>query len=1143
MKHPLRLRSLSRPLRFSLALAALAACMVAHETNVPSGTSSTEARAAMSAPAAVAGETLLLQDPTVSAHHVVFRYAEDLWVADRTGGDARRLTSSPGSESNPQLSPDGKLVAFTGQYEGNPDVYVMSVEGGAPRRLTWHPGADVVLDWHPDGSGIVFSSAREATNRTAKAFFVPVGGGPATAFVLPKVARASLDEDASHFAYTPIGDAFGTWKRYRGGRITSVWIFDRASHEVEVVPHVNASDTFPRWLGGNVYFASDRDGVMNLYRYTPGGGNVEQLTRYGDFHVRSLDTGGGVAVFEQAGSLHLFDPMKNEVEDIHIRVQTDGLYSVPRWQDVSGHVRAASIAPNGKRAVFEARGEIITIPREHGDARNLSNSPGVHDRSPVWSPDGESIAWFSDEGGEYRLVVRDRRGRGEAKFFALGGAGFYYDPAWSPDGKHLLYSDKANQLAYLTVETGAVTNVASVQGSLGVLQPQAVWSPNSKWIAYVDRNTRTLYDHLVLFELASGTATPVTDDFAASSSPAFSRDGKYLYFFATVDRGPSFMGLNMATSAARDWSGNLYFAVLQADGENPLFPKSDDAVEAKKDDDDDAKKEADDEEPAEEASPAADDDNDRDDEAVAAIEDEEPSPGDEEGEDEEEDAGPGIDIEGLDQRILALPLPGGRYGNLQCTDDGLLFIEQTPAGTTALKSFSFDLREAKSLKDGVQGFAVSGDGKSLLTSAGGGFAITNATGGDPKSLAINAVKVRVEPVAEWAQTLREVWRIERDYFYDENMHGVDWPAMWERWKAFLPHVQHRSDLNLLQRELIGELACGHEYTGGGETPDGPAGISVGLLGADFEIADGKYRIARILRGQNWNPGLRAPLTEPGVDAREGDYLLAVNDRPLDAGQNLYQAFEYTAEKQVDLTLSATADGAESRTVTVVPIRGEGGLRFQSWVEDNRRRVDELSGGRLAYIYMPNTAGAGMAAFDRDFYSQLDKHGVILDERYNGGGQVADYIIDALSREVMSYWMNREKWLGRSPSGVMDGPKVMIINEYAGSGGDWMPWAFQNRKVGKLVGTRTWGGLVGISGYPPLMDGGTVTAASFGVMDTDGKWAVENVGVSPDVEVIEWPADVIAGHDPQLERAVQVALDVLKAKAPQTEPVYYPPTER
>ena len=591
-------------------------------------------------------------------------------------------------------------------------------------------------------------------------------------------------------------------------------------------------------------------------------------------------------------------------------------------------------------------------------------------------------------------------------------------------------------------------------------------------------------------------------------------------------------GLDMRSSASRDPSNSLYVAVLQADGEHPFAPRDDDA-------------ESKDERRGGRPGDRGGDDAPKGDD------------GEREGDGESEDDGesdrgdrergkkpelPAIDIAGIDQRIVALPLPSGRYSDLSCTKDALLYLERD-GRNAELKSFDMKEREAKSLHKGVRSYELAANGRALLLSGSSGYSIAGTSGKETDRIDVDRVKVRVEPEKEWPQILREVWRIQRDFFYDPNMHGVDWPAMWDRWAAFLPHVRHRADLTLLVSEMIGELACGHQYTGGGDLPDAPEGVSTGLLGADFDTADGRFRIARIYRGQNWSSSMRAPLTEPGVDAREGDYLLAVDGRDLTADDNLYEAFQNSAGRRVTLTLAQSADGADARSVEVTPIPSESRLRRQSWIEANRARVDELSGGRLAYIYMPNTGRQGMEAFDRDFYSQLDKEGVVLDERYNGGGKVADYIIDVLSRETMSFWMNRELWPSRSPFGIIDGPKVMVINEYAGSGGDWMPWTFQNRELGPLVGKRTWGGLVGISGYPPLMDGGSVTAASFGVMDTAGNWAVENVGVWPDHEVEEWPAEIIAGRDPQLEKAVALAMEALKTYERTPTPAYVPPARR
>ena len=1117
-------------LSFSLSSAACAAAPVAMASASPQAASVVR----------IAEGTLLLQSPTISAEHVVFRYADDLWIVGRHGGEARRLTSSPGRETAPQLSPDGKLVAFSAQYQGNTDVYTLPVEGGTPTRLTWHPGGDTVLDWMPDGSGVIFSSYRDSAAPAGKAFVASLAGGTPAALELPKVSHLAVDQDASHFAYTPTRDAFGTWKRYRGGRLASVWLFDRATHDVEVVPHGLANDSFPVWLGDEVAFGSDRDGVMNLFTFMPGDKDVSQITEYTDFHIRSMDGGAGLCVFEQAGSLHVFNPKDRSVEDLVIEVKSDGLFATPRWQKAGQTVRQGDIAPNGKRAVFEMRGEIVSMPREHGDARNLTNSPGAHDRSPAWSPDGKRIAWLSDADGEYKLHLQESRGRGNVEVLDLGAGGFFRDLSWSPDGEQILFVTKTNRIAYVSVADGSLHEVAVVQGSLGEVQPRAVWSPDSKWIAFVNRNPRTLFDHIDLFDVATGVMTSVTDAFAYAEDPAFSSDGKYLYFNASTNRGSKLMGLNMNASEARDWDGSLYVCVLKADEPSPLAARSDEGYDEDGDDADEAK--ADDAD-ADDADADDADADDAEEVSEASAADDESGDAAETEEAEEEPEVASVDVEGLNQRILALPTGTGRYSNLLSAGDKLLFVEYDKDFNASLCSFDFEGRKKETLREGVDGFTVSADGKSLLVSAGGGFEITGLSGKDGDRIATGNVKLFVDPNEEWPEILREAWRIERDYFYDPAMHGVDWDAMWERWSAFLPHVRHRSELNLLIGELIGELSCGHEYVSGGEFPDAPEGTSGGLLGANWAVDGGRYRIAEIFAGQNWNPRQRAPLTAPGVDAHVGDYLMAVNGRDVTGDMNLNRAFEGTAGEEVELTLASDATGTDSRSVKVEPIGSEFGLRFASWIEGNRKRVDELSGGKLAYIYMPDTGGRGMNSFDRDFYSQLDKKGLVLDERYNGGGQVADYVIETLSRDVMNFWINREGWVGYTPAAQIDGPKVMIINESAGSGGDWMPWAFQGTGVGPLVGTRTWGGLVGISGYPPLMDGGSVTAASFGIVGTNGEWAVENVGVSPDFEVIEYPGPIIAGHDPQLEKAVEVALKALETYEAQPVPSYHPPAPR
>jgi len=1088
---------------------------------------------ALAEPTGTAEETLLLQSPTVSKEHIVFVYAQDLWIVGREGGTARRLTSDVGREATPKLSPDGRWVAFSGEYEGNADVYVISVDGGTPRRLTWHPDGDYVCGWHPDGKHVLFRSGRNGGPRIGRLFLASLDGGTPEMLAVPRAAHASYNAAGDRLAYTPWSDAFRTWKRYRGGRVPPVWIYDPKTHDVEQVPHGVASDTFPCWLGKDVYFASDRpskDGTlqMNVWRYTPGSKEApEQITRFTDFGVHGMSAGGGVLAFTVAGSIRVYDPKDKSFRKLAIKVPTDGLGRLPRWQAVKGFVRGAHLSPNGKRAVFEARGEIITIPREHGAPRNLTNSPGTNQRSPAWSPDGKRIAWFSDESGEYQLIVRDRLGREESKAYDLGGARFYDDPQWSPDAKHILFSDKGNRLAFLTLAGGAVTTVSTAQGTLGQLRPQATWSPDSRWIAFEQRNPQTTYDSIALYEVATGSVTTLTDGFSTADSPAFSRDGKHLFFRASVDSGPQRFGLDLSTSAVRRPSGNLYVAVLKKDGEDPFGPRSDEGLPDadKKDGKKKSKGDAGRKDEPKEDDAAEDDDEKKDDGK------------------KDEPRKPSIDLEGLSQRILALPVGSGTYWGLTCSKSQLLYVSRPEGDKPSLQAFDLKKRKASEIMAGASEVVVSADGSSLLVRAGQRWLLTNESGKDANNLDIDRVKVHVEPDKEWPQILRECWRIQRDFFYDPQLHQVDWPAMWERWSAFLPYVQHREDLNLLMGEMMGELCCGHEYVGGGDAPDAKGGIDVGLLGADFAVEDGRYRITTIYEGQNWNPGMRAPLTAPGVGVHVGDYVLAVNGRDLRSTDNLFAAFQGTANEATELTVSAHADGSEPRTYTVNPIGNDDMLRSRSWVEANRKRVDELSGGRLAYVYMPNTAGAGMAAFDRDFYSQLDKEGLILDERFNGGGKVADYVIDVLGRQVICYWMNREGWLGRTPFGTLEGPKVMIVNERAGSGGDAMPWMFKKLRLGPIVGTRTWGGLVGISGYPVLMDGGSCTAASFGIMDTDGTWAVENVGVAPDHEVIQWPKDVIAGHDPQLEKAVAVALEMLAKNPPKKLPGYSPPAKR
>ncbi len=1061
--------------------------------------------------------TRLLEQPAVSREHVAFAYAGDLWIAKLDGSDVRRLTSHPGSEGRPRFSPDGKLVAFTGQYEGNIDVYLIAAEGGVPQRLTWHPGIDAVRDFAPDGSAVLFISQRSSyTNRFFQLYTVPIEGGFETKLPLPNAFKAAYSPDGKKIAYTPLSDPFNQWKNYRGGTATRIWIYDVADHSIEEIPQLEGrcNDTDPMWLDGRVCFRSDRDGEFNLYSYDSKTKKVARLTQHADFPVLDASAGAGRVVYEQAGWLHVFDPAKSSSERIPLRVTADLVEVRPRFVKGKDYVRSASISPSGKRAAFDFRGEIVTLPAEKGDPHYLTRTPAVHERYPAWSPDGKSVAYVSDEGGENQLHVAPQDGRGEVRRFALGGAGFYVDPDWSPDGKRISFVDNSRSLFVLDLESGAVKKIAQepIYGVFPTLSH--AWSPDSRWIAYT-LITETNFKRIHLYDVQNGVSHALTDALSDASEPVFDRGGKYLYFAASTDAGPVNTWFAQS-NADMELTNALYLAVLATDVPSPLAKESDEeGAEAE-----DEKKEG---------------------------EKKEESAGDQEAESKEEEkpADVKIDVDGLAQRIVAFPLPAAFYTNLEPGEEGQLFYiraeranlsEDSPIGEGGnLARFELEKREEKKLLDGVQGFSLSKDASKILLAKEEGFWIVAA--GDTLDtskgqLAIDAIEVKIDPRAEWAQIFDEAWRINRDYFYDPNMHGCDWPAMKEKYAQFLPHLTVRSDLNRVIRWMCSELAVGHHYGGGGDTLVKADTVSGGLLGADYEIADGRYRFKKIYGGLNWNPDLRAPLTEPGVDVRTGEYLLAVNGVELRPPENLYARFENTAEKQIEITVGPSADASNSRTVKVVPIAEELALRNRDWVEGNIRKVTDATQGRVAYVHVPDTATLGHTYFKRYFFPQSDRQAIIIDERHNGGGSVADYYIDILRRPYISHWTTRYGKDIATPQGAIFGPKVMLIDETAGSGGDLLPWMFRKFELGKLVGRPTWGGLVGILGFPELMDGGAITAPNLAFWSPEEGFGVENVGVSPDIEVEQLPSEVIAGRDPQLEKAIEVILAELEKSPPQ-----------
>jgi len=1082
---------------------------------------------------------LLLQSPTLSKTQIAFAYGGSLWIVARDGGDARRLVSAdPGTASGPLFSPDGTLVAFTGEFDGNQDVYVVPAAGGELKRLTSHPGTDVAVGWAPDGKSILIRSSRETYSRYEKLLTVPVGGGWPTDLPVPMGVQGALSADATQLAYVPrwnrragAGDGYIAIKNYRGGKTSPIWIAQLADSSVAPVPRENSNDFNPMWVGDKVYFLSDRAGATTLFSYDVKTRAVTQVVKNDGFDLKSASAGPGGIVYEQFGSLHLFDLTTSRSRPVAVRIAADLPQVRPRFEKIlARQLTNADISPTGARAVFESHGEILSVPAEKGDVRNLTRSMAVADRDPSWSPDGKWIACFSDESGEYALHVRDQSGLGEVRKFDLGSPpSFFYSLAWSPDSKKIAYSDKRGQRWYLELATAKSTLVDKDTTQRAARQ---AWSADSRWLTYT-KNLPNNLSAVFVFSLETGKATQVTDGMSDARSPDFDHSGKYLYFTASTDLGLTSGRSNMS-SIGHPITRAVYLAVLPKDLASPLAPESDEEKDDAAKDKDAAKKPESEAKVADAEKPAAADADAKPDakpDADAAKKKEKAA------------AKVAIDFEGLSQRILALPLPERNYGSLAAGKDGIVYVLEGPQvagggeGPTkyALQRFDLKTRKTEKILDGVEEFHLAAKGEKMLWKADQKWFIAAADKA-PKpgdgALKLDTVEVEVDPRAEWRQMFKEVWRIERDFFYDPNHHGLDLAQLEKTYTPFLAGIASRADLNYLFAEMLGQLSIQHMYVAGGAKPEVKT-IAVGLLGADYKIANGRYQFARVYDGENWNPQAKAPLTQPGVNVKAGEYLLAVNGRALTASDEVFSFFLGTATKQVVLKVGPNADGTGARDVTVVPVASEASLRNLAWIEGNRRKVDELSGGKLAYIYVPDTAVPGYTSFNRYFFAQVGKQGAVVDERFNGGGWLADYIVDYLRRPMLSSSVTREGEIVPSPTAAIFGPKAMIINEAAGSGGDAMPWYFRKAGVGPLVGMRTWGGLVGIGGYPALIDGGTVTAPHWAIFGLDGKWEVENVGIAPDIEVELDPKLVRAGRDPQLEKAVEVVLEALRKNPPLT----------
>ena len=1050
---------------------------------------------------AFAQGTRLLRQPDISNTHITYTYGSDIWVSAINSSEAKRITSTAAGESNPYFSPDGNWIAFSSNRAGTDNVYVVSKNGGEPKRLTWHPSGSTVRGWTNDGKHILFASTRETAPSTYNRLYtIPVEGGA------PKLLTKQWSHDGS---YSPDGkqlildkmDRWDVeWRAYRGGQNTPLIILDLDTQNEILLPNEHTTDIQPMWLGDKIYFLSDRDLVSNIWSYDPITKALNQITKFKGSDVKWLSGNADTLIYERDGYLHTMSIPTGKTKQLTINVVGDFPWAETKWEDVSNSAQSASLSPNGKRAIMQSRGEIFTVPVEFGDSRNITESSGTADRRPIWSPKGDKLAWFSDADRKgYALMLSSQDGLSEPEIISIGESKLGWNPTWSPDGKYIAFVDDDVRLRYLNLETKKIKTFDIGGNNLERGSIELKWSPDSKWIAY-EKSASNNFRQIYIYSLEKDTTKSITDRFADSFSPAWDLNKKQLYFLASTEVALGSGWANTSSMTANpDYSA--YVVNLDANDDSPFKPKSDEEdVKVDSDEKDERKKV------------------------------------DKDSKDSKEDKNETIliDFEDIGRRTLALPMPSRNYGYILAGPKGSIFIAEynTNSRGATLHKFNLEDKESKEFTSNASSVSITANGNHMLAQINGDWQVINTSGNDAKGgkrLKVN-LQMKLNRTAEWEQIFEEAWRYEQEYFYDPNMHGRDWKTVYKRYAPLVPFIKHRADLTYILDQVNGELSVGHSFVGGGDYPDIER-ATTGLLGADIVSEKGRWKIKRIYTTENWNPGLSGPLDAPGLKIKEGHYIVGINGNEIKGDENFYKYLDGTSGKQTILHINDKPEFKGNWQEIVEPIRSENSLRQRTWVEDNRRLVDKLSNGRLGYIWVPNTGGPGFVSFNRYYFAQQDKEGAVIDERFNGGGLLDDYMVDLMTRSLRAGLTNEVPNGApmKLPAGIL-GPKVLLINELAGSGGDFFPWVFRQQKAGKLIGMTTWGGLVKSSTHYALIDGGRITAPDNAVFDPiNNKWIAENVGVAPDIEVRQDAKSLTNGNDPQLESAIAELMKQLGTK--------------